>query len=65
MSGEVSEFGEFKIYASEVIPPKDVWMGPEVSPRLLSALLRGEVTLGGLAEAGWHCVGKLSEDGIQ
>ena len=32
-------------------------------PRLLEAFARGEVTLGGLAEAGWFTVGWLRPDG--
>ena len=34
------------------------------SQRFLDALARGEVTRGGLAEAGWFDLGVIGEDGI-
>lgn len=35
-----------------------------ISKRLLDAIARGEVTKGGLAEAGWFDIGTIAEDGI-
>lgn len=32
--------------------------------RLLDAIARGEVTKGGMAEAGWFDLGTLADDGI-
>ena len=34
------------------------------SQRLLNAIARGEVTKGGLAEAGWFDIGTIAEDGV-
>lgn len=33
--------------------------------RLMKAIAAGEVTLGGLAEAGWRDVGTIAEDGLK
>ena len=35
-----------------------------LSQRLLDALARGEVTRGGMAEAGWFDLGRIDVDGI-
>lgn len=35
-----------------------------VSQRFLEAFARGELTKGGLAEAGWFDVGTMGDDGI-
>jgi hypothetical protein len=35
------------------------------SERLIRAIARGEVTEGGLAEAGWFVLGTITEDGIK
>lgn len=49
----------------------DIWAGPDtgqpVSRSLIEAFSRGEVTEGGLAEAGWFRVGKIkdSDDGVR
>lgn len=65
MSGERIDFGDLSIVTNEDIPPGDVWLGrpdtPGPSKRLIEAFARGEVTVGGLAEAGWHVVGKLAD----
>ena len=43
---------------SEPIKPADL----QVPRRLIEAFARGEVTRGGLAEAGWFEVGTLADD---
>lgn len=66
MSSERIDLGELSITANENIPPGDVWIGPAgdgPSPRLLDAFARGEVTEGGLGEAGWRVLGKVVDDG--
>ncbi len=66
MSSERIDLGELSITANEKIPPGDVWIGPAgdgPSSRLLDAFARGEVTEGGLAEAGWRVLGKVVDDG--
>jgi hypothetical protein len=43
----------------------DVFIGPAdapVSRRLIDAFSRGEVTEGGMAEAGWRYIGRLAQE---
>lgn len=65
--GERVDLGDLSIVANEDITPGEVWLGRSdaemPSKRLLSALARGEVTLGGLAEAGWHVMGRIADNG--
>lgn len=66
MSGERIDFGELQIELNDDIKPGDVWLGPigeHPSRRLIEAFARGEVTAGGMAEAGWQFVGKIDGDG--
>jgi hypothetical protein len=59
---EVVDLGEVLLVHNADTEP-DLWLGPPGttdSPRLVEAIARGEVTAGGLAEAGWHWIGKLS-----
>lgn len=66
MSSKRIDLGELSITTNENIAPGDVWIGPAgdgPSPRLLDAFARGEVTEGGLAEAGWRVLGKVVGDG--
>lgn len=59
-------FGEFEIVPNPDIDPSDVWLGLGYgpSPRLLEAFRRGEVTVGGMAEAGWQYLGKIADGGL-
>jgi hypothetical protein len=60
----MSHFGEFEIVPNEAIEPGDVWLGRSAagpSPRLLEAFTRGEVTEGGMAEAGWRYLGRIAD----
>jgi hypothetical protein len=61
---EVVDLGEVLIVHDE--KPK-LWMSPapgvDASPRLIEAFRRGEVTEGGLAEAGWRWIGNLNDEG--
>jgi hypothetical protein len=46
----------------------EIWIGNDSCgppQRLIDAFLRGEVTVGGLAEAGWFVVGRIAGDGPQ
>ncbi len=68
MSSERIDLGELSVAVNvnENIAPGDVWIGPAgdgPSPRLLDAFARCEVTVGGLAEAGWRVLGKVADDG--
>lgn len=68
MSSERIDFGELSIVTNDDITPGDVWIGrPDAegpSKRLIEAFARGEVTQGGLAEAGWHLIGKVTDGGV-
>ena len=61
------DFGDMAIVTNEDIHPGDAWLGRAdakgLSRRLIEAFARGEVTKGGLAEAGWHVVGRIADDG--
>jgi hypothetical protein len=39
--------------------------GGNVGKRILEGITNGTVTRGGLAEAGWHDIGPIVEDGLQ
>ena len=59
------DIGELSIVTDRDTAPDDVWLGrpdaPFPSDRFLAAFVRGELTVGGLAEAGWHYLGRLSD----
>lgn len=67
MSSERIDFGELSIAAHEDIAPSDIWIGPAAGPgpskRLIEAFARGEVTEGGMAEAGWRVIGTTLGEG--
>jgi hypothetical protein len=61
---EVVDLGEV-LLVHEADTEPDLWLGPPgttESPRLVEAIARGEVTAGGLAEAGWRWIGKISTE---
>lgn len=64
MMREVVDLGEV-ILVHDADTEPDLWLGPPStaeSPRLVEAIARGEVTAGGLAEAGWRWIGKISTE---
>lgn len=65
MDKEVVDLGEVILVHNEDTRP-DLWLSPAsgviASPRLIEAFARGEVTTGGLAEAGWRWIGNLEEE---
>lgn len=68
MTRRVVDLGEvLAVHDGEVQP--ELWISPAggvtASPRLIEAFARGEVTVGGLAEAGWRNLGKLDADGVR
>jgi hypothetical protein len=68
MGREVVDLGEvLAVYEPDAKPDAkpDLWISPasgvDASPRLVEAFARGEVTEGGLAEAGWRLIGTMGE----
>lgn len=62
---EYLNLDESPIVVNQPMPPGDMWIGtPDaINPsRLLEAFARGEVTEGGLAEAGWRRLGYIADD---
>lgn len=60
----VSDFGEVVLVSDPDDAKPDLWICPIGEPpsrRLLEAFRRGEVTMGGLAEAGWRNLGPLTD----
>lgn len=63
MSDEPVDLAGFEYRGMVYTKPVD---NPDSPPlRLLQAMARGEVTEGGLAEAGWRVVGTITSDGIK
>lgn len=60
----VSDFGEIIVISDPDDAKPDLLIGPpgtNSSPRLIEAILRGETTIGGLAEAGWRFIGTFGD----
>jgi hypothetical protein len=60
----VSDFGEVILVSEPDDAKPDLWIcpvGQPASARFLEAFRRGELTMGGLAEAGWRCLGTLAD----
>jgi hypothetical protein len=65
-STRVVDLGEVLLVHDDKDSGPDLWLSPlpgtVATPRLIEAFMRGEVTKGGLAEAGWQCIGKLKSN---